>query len=332
MPLLRAVNYYKGPQSTHFDGTHFFNPWNPRQPSFQAFLRWKLTAAPKPWPEKVVHSLTDRPPLRVEGTQLRVSFVGHATVLIQTQGLNILTDPIWSDRASPFRWTKIKRICPPGIAFEHLPPIDLVLVSHNHYDHLNLETLQQLWQRDRPRILTPLGNDAIIQAYDPSIAVETLDWEQSLEIQQAMTAHLLPTQHWSARGLRDRDKALWGAFALKTPGGNIYFAGDTGYGQGEVFHHAKATCGPFRLALLPIGSYEPRWFMRYAHMNPREAVQAHLDLGRPYTIAIHFGTFRLADEGYDDPIKELTIEKASQQVADERFRALTIGDYWEIPS
>ena len=168
--------YYQGPKSDHFDGTKFFNPWSPFPLSFFDLLCWRLTAKPAPWPKHLENTMSDLPPDRVEGTELRVSFVGHDTVLIQTQGINILTDPIWSLRASPFSWAGPKRVCAPGIPFDKLPKIDLVLISHCHYDHLDLATIHKLWTRDKPRIITPLGNDTIIQLHNPAIHVETLDW------------------------------------------------------------------------------------------------------------------------------------------------------------
>ena len=171
--------YYQGPLSPHFDGSRFLNPWRNNPISFADLLRWKWSAKPKPWPKNVpIHPVTNLAP-RLEGEQLRVTFIGHSTVLIQTEGLNLLTDPVWSQRASPFNWYGPRRVAEPGIPLETLPPIDLILISHNHYDHLDLTTLQKLWKRHKPLIVTPLGNDTIIQAFDSSIAVKTFDWEGS---------------------------------------------------------------------------------------------------------------------------------------------------------
>jgi L-ascorbate metabolism protein UlaG (beta-lactamase superfamily) len=322
--------YYNGPKSDHFDGKHFFNPWNKRQNSWLALIRWRMTANPRPWPEHLVNEYSDVPPNSVQGPEIRVSFVGHATVLIQTQGVNILTDPIWSERAGPFNWLGPKRLTDPGISFEKLPKIDLVLISHNHYDHLDQNTIQKLWRRDKPLIVTPLGNDSIIHSNDSSIIVKTLDWGQSIKLNKEFEVYLEPAQHWSGRGFSDRDEALWGAFVIKTISGNIYFAGDTGYSDGETFRKAKAKFGRFRFAMLPIGSYEPRWFMRYGHMNPEEAVFAHQDLGRPYTLPMHFGTFRLSDESFHDPLKALDIAKRSHDI-DERIQVLKVGQVWQVP-
>lgn len=331
MSLFKITKYYSGPKSDHFDGIRFFNPWNPYKHSFWKVLYWKLTSSPRPWPDRLENTFSDIPPARVTGNALRVSFVGHSTVLIQTQGINILTDPTWSEWAAPFAWSRIRRVSEPGISFENLPKIDIVLISHNHYDHLHLETLQKLHRRDNPQFITPLGNDAIIHAYDSSIPIAVLDWGQSLGLTSNISVHLVPAQHWSARGLFDRRKALWGGFVIETDDGNIYFSGDTGYGKGEVFKHVKERFRRFRLAILPIGAYKPRFFMKDSHMNPADAIKAYHDLGLPHTMGVHYGTFRLADEGYDCPIKDLSYAKTTHNITQDRFRVLSIGEAWNVP-
>ena len=323
--------YYQGAKSDHFDGKRFFNPWNPKLPSPVDILRWKLSSTPKPWPKPFVSGLSDIPPKKIEGSQLRISLVGHSTVLIQTEGLNILTDPIWSLRASPFKYFGPKRVHPPGIRFEDLPKIDLILISHNHYDHLDLHTIHQLWLRDQCQILAPLGNDNIIQSRYPSIPVVTLDWYDFFAWGPALTFHLEPAQHWSARGIRDKNKALWGAFVIKSKSGNIYFAGDTGYGDGSLFRQSKERFGSFRLAMLPIGAYQPKWFMNYAHMSPEDAVLAFQDLGSPFAIAIHHQTFHLADEGFHEPKNALEHRLKELNCNANRFRCLPTGAFWFIP-
>ena len=200
--------------------------------------------------------------------------MGHASLLLQTAGLNILIDPVWSERVSPVSFAGPKRVNDPGIAFEALPPIDVVLVSHCHYDHLDVETLSRLAAAHRPRVITPLGNDTIMQAHDPAIRAEAYDWHQRIELGNDVAVTLVPTRHWSARGLTDRNKALWASFVIETPAGRIYHVADSGYGDGHHFRAARDRYGPFRLAILPIGAYEPRWFMRDQHMNPEEAVRA----------------------------------------------------------
>ncbi len=313
------------PLSDHYDGKRFHDPDGRGKRSFKAFLSWRRTRAPGSWPDWVENRHADRPPPRVDGDALRVAFVNHATFLIQTRGLNILTDPLWSERASPVRWAGPKRVRAPGIAFDDLPKIDLVLVSHGHYDHLDKPTLKRLWRRDRPRVLTPLGQDRAMRP----VPAEALDWGEGVALADGVRATLERAQHWSARGPFDANKALWGAFAIETPGGAIYFAGDTGYGP--HFQQAAAKYGGFRLALLPIGAYEPRWFMEFQHMTPDEAVKAHKDLRAARSLAFHHGTFQLADDGFDAPLIELAKAREMHQVAPDVFRALENGETWAVP-
>lgn len=322
--------YYRGPISDHFDGTHFSNLGKFEDKSRWDLLRWYLNRKRGLWPPFSPLPSTDTPPQRVDGDELRLSYVGHVTVLLQTRGLNILLDPVWSDRASPFTWIGPRRVHPPGIRFADLPPIDLVLITHNHYDHLDLATIKQLWQRDRPRILTPLGNDAIIKKGSPDIVVETRDWGEQVGIAPGVIVHFEPMHHWSARSLWDRNRALWAAFVLDTPGGPVYFVGDSGYGEGDNFRAAFRKHGPFRLAILPIGDYDPRWFMQDAHMNPAEAVRAWDDLGRPSTLPTHYNMFPLADTGYDQPLRDLDTAMREAGVPPGRIRPLQPGSFWDV--
>lgn len=328
--LAACTNYHVGKVSNHFDGTRFFDPEQRHPKSFWQFLKWQCTKKTITWPSRIAVKNYDTPPTRVYGDELRVVYVGHVTFLIQTQGLNILTDPVWSERASPVSFAGPKRVIDPGIRLEDLPPIDVIWISHNHYDHLDIATIQQLWQDHHPRIITPLGNDAVIHAYDKTIAVETYDWEESVTISDALTLHLSPMQHWSARGIFDRNKALWAALTIETKGGNIYFVGDSGYGKGRYFKRDKAKFGAFRLALLPMGAYEPRWFHEDMHMNPADMLQAHHDLGQPYTIPSHYDVFKLTDEGRGDAVAALQQAMEEQQIG-ERVKILQVGEVLEVP-
>src|ERR1051325_4647443 len=224
-------------------------------------LRWWREGGRAQWPEWAPSPYSDRPPARVASDDWRISFVGHASLRIQTAGLNILIDPVWSQRCSPVSFAGPKRVNDPGIPFDALPPIDVVLVSHCHYDHLDVETISRLAAAHRPRVIAPLGNDAIIKDYDPSVRTEAFDWHQRVTLGPNVAVTLIPTRHWSARGLTDRNKALWASFAFETPAGRIYHVADSGYGDGHHFRAARDQYGPFRLAILPIGAYEPRWFM-----------------------------------------------------------------------
>ncbi len=326
-----APVYYEGPVSDHFDGQQFYNPGQNNSKTFKDSLIWMLRRDRPAWPEYRELSAYDQPPERVNGRELRLAYVGHVSVLLQSHGLNILFDPVWSDRASPVTWAGPKRAHPPGIRFDELPPIDVVLLTHSHYDHMDIPFLRQLWERDRPRIIAPLGNDNVIQRKLPQVQVETYDWGGQARLNAELIVHLTPALHWSARSVWDRKKALWASFVLETPEGNLYLVGDTAYGNGDLFRQAARQYGPFRLALLPIGAYVPRWFMRDHHMNPHEAVQAHRLLGARYSIPVHYGTFPLADDRYDAPLKDLRLALQEQQVPAEQFRIMEPGTYWLVP-
>jgi L-ascorbate metabolism protein UlaG (beta-lactamase superfamily) len=301
-----ANAYYAGPVSDHFDGTEFFYPGAPKPKALGDLLRWQMLDPKAAWPVAVDVPRTDVPPRRMDGGGMRLSYVGHATFLLQTAGRNILFDPVWSERASPFSFVGPRRVTAPGIAFEALPPIDLVLVTHNHYDHLDIATLGRLWQRDRPRIVTPLGNDTIMRNAIPDLKAETVDWHQAVDFGGGLVVHAEPCQHWSARGLRDRRHALWAAFVIEGPAGRVLFIGDTGFGDGRTFRDIAARHPSLAMALLPIGAYEPRWFMSDQHMNPEEAVRAFHLLGAERAVGHHWGTFQLTAEGFEQPIADLT--------------------------
>ena len=272
--------YHRGPPSDHFDGKRFFNPGGDGPRGFADFLRWQLTKRAVVWPAIYDSPFSDTPPARVAEKDLRISLVGHATFLIQMGRHNILTDPVWSERASPVSFAGPRRHNPPGISFDHLPRIDLVLISHNHYDHLDLATIDALWMRDRPKIVAPLGNDTIIRAHNPEISVATMDWGERLEPASGLQVHAEQAHHWSARATTDRNHALWAAFVIRAAGKSLYFAGDTGFGGGRHFQSAAARHPNLDVALLPIGAYEPRWFMAPQHMNPADAVRAFRILPR----------------------------------------------------
>lgn len=321
---------HQGDISDHFDGRRFFDADTNHKQNFLSLLKWKFTSKSVPWPVHVDVIKYDKPPQRVLGDALRVSNVGHVTFLIQTQGLNILTDPVWSERSSPFSFAGPRRVIDPGIKFEDLPPVDIVWISHNHYDHLDIPTIKKLWKNHKPRIITPLGNDAIIHAHDRNIQVETYDWGDEIIISNAMKFHLTPMQHWSARGLFDKNKALWAALTIETKGGNIYFIGDSGYGRGRYFKKDKETFEDFRLALIPMGAYEPRWFMEYAHMNPDDMLKAYNDLGQPYTIPSHYDVFQLADEGWGEAKVQLEIAMKKQGIG-HKVKLLDVGEFYDVP-
>jgi L-ascorbate metabolism protein UlaG (beta-lactamase superfamily) len=326
--------YYAGPISDHFDGVRFFDPHGAPARSRRDLLRWfidrRWRATKAKWPVWAPSPYMDRPPGRLDGTAWRISYVGHASFLIQTAGLNILLDPVWSKRASPSRFVGPKRANDPGIAFADLPPIDVVLVSHGHYDHLDVRTLSRIAAAHPARVITPLGNDVIMRRFDPAIAAEAYDWGDRIDIGSGIAVTLVTSRHWSARNLSDRNMALWASFVIETPGGRIYFVADSGYGDGHYFRNARKHHGRFKLAILPIGAYEPRWFMRDHHMNPAEAVQALIDCGAEVGLAHHHGTFQLTDEPIDAPIFALADALNAAGISPDRFPALRPGQVWKL--
>jgi L-ascorbate metabolism protein UlaG (beta-lactamase superfamily) len=326
--------YYNGPATDHFDGERFFDPHGVPPRSRGDLLRWMAHrywgGSRAKWPAAAPSPFSDRPPQRVDGAACRVAYVGHASWLIQTAGLNMLLDPVWSERASPFRHVGPKRVNDPGIAFADLPPIDVVLVSHAHYDHLDLATLSRLAAVHRARVVTPLGNDAIMRIRDSAIAAKAYDWHDRVEIGADVAVTLVPTRHWSARNLSDRNMSLWASFVIEAPGGRIYLVADSGYGDGRHFRSARERHGPFRLAILPIGAYEPRWFMRDQHMNPAESVRAFVDCGAELALGHHYGTFQLTDEAIDAPLIALADALSDAAIPAARFKALRPGQVLQI--
>lgn len=333
-PRLLDRIYYRGPKSDHFDGERFHNPGE-RRPAEAGrpgspfrILRFILGMDRDPWPKSVPVTPTV-PPARVEGEAMRVTWIGHATVLVQSQGLNILTDPLWSDRASPFSFMGPKRVRAPGVAFDDLPAIDLVLLSHNHYDHLDRATLRRLWARDRPMIVTPLGNESILKG--DGIPAVAADWGEQVPVAPGVEVIVERVQHWGSRTGADRNRALWSGFTLLLPGGNLFFAGDTAMGDGSWIEEAAAH-GPHRLALIPIGAYRPRDLMRASHVDPLEAATIFARLGAAWGLAVHWGTFRLSAEAIDAPVEALAAELAEAGLAPGRFRAIEAGAAWMVPS
>ena len=321
---LRGGPGHRGPPSDHFDGEVFRNldPTASAGRSLGDFLRWQRSSRAAPWPAWVENSATPQLPSRLGPGELALTFINHITFLLQVPGLNLLTDPVYSERVSPVPWSGPKRVRAPGLAFDALPHIDVVLVSHNHYDHLDLGTLQRLERAHRPLVLTGLGNRAFLAEHGLA-HVREFDWWQGTS-HGAAAFTCTPAQHWSGRGLAGRNRTLWGGFMIEAGGRKVYFAGDSGYSR--HFREIRARFGEVDLALLPIGAYEPRWFMRDQHMDPEEAVRAHLDLGARTSVGTHYGCFQLTDEGIDEPLHALEAARRRHGVSTARFRALDTGE------
>ena len=317
---------------THFNGSRFSNLDYVPHRNMLEVLKWFLTRSKGEWPSYTEqNAIYDTPPLSVQNDDIRLSFIGHATVLIQTQGINILTDPHWSKKAGPFSLLGPHRVHPAGVKFEDLPKVDVVLISHNHYDHMDTATLQKLEQAFKPLFIVPRANEKYLENLIAKERIVTLDWWKGHLFKDCLIM-CVPVHHWSSRNGFDKNKALWGGFVIKTNQGSVFFAGDTAFADGKPFERIYKRCGPMRVALLPIGAYEPREIMQPAHMNPEDAVKAHLLLRADYSLAIHFELFaHLTDESYAQPRKDLaTALLQYKEVKDGSFRALHVGEHWLI--
>jgi L-ascorbate metabolism protein UlaG (beta-lactamase superfamily) len=309
----------------HFRNGRFFNPGAPPH-GFQQFLKWIAARKVGPWRTWIPSTPGPRPPVSIEGEAMHLTFINHSSVLLQTHRLNILTDPVWSERVSPVSFAGPRRHRAPGIRLEDLPPIHCILISHNHYDHLDVPTLRRLREAQSPAVFCPLGVAKLLRKAGFS-EIHELDWWQSLPF-GGIRLHCVPAQHFSSRTPFDRNRTLWCGWVLETAGGNTYFAADTGFG--DFFGAIRDRFAPIRLALLPIGSYEPEWFMGPIHMTPEEAVEAQSILQAAVVVPIHYGTFSLADDSETAPLDRL--RQALQHRSDaHRFWVVAEGEGRAIP-
>lgn len=351
-PFLDRI-YYTGPDSGHYDGERFFNPGGddtlrPPGGSRGNFLVRFITGSDgrPPWPDTVAvtqgFGAAEATPCpvtkprvaenwkrcvdKVDPTRMFVTWVGHATVLVQSDGINILTDPIYSERAGPFGIGP-GRVTKPGIAFDDLPKIDLVVVSHNHYDHMDLATLKKLWDRDKPMIVTSLGNDAVMKR--AGITAIARDWDTRIPVKPGIDVIVTRNHHWSSRWGVDRNRALWSSFVVTLPGGNVMFAGDTGFGNGQWPVEA-ARYGPIRLALIPIGAFrfQPGQMGIGSHIGPIDAAEVFVRSKARTGIGIHWGTFRLSYEAYLTPPKLLDAVNKCRNI--QGFGTVPLGKSTEI--
>ena len=337
-----AISPEKKPQiSDHFNGEYFVNPGSPSKTGERPkrgvlgyLLRQSMAGKVYPgWPEFVELPPGQPPAARVPKGTIRITYIGHATFLIQMDGLNILTDPVWANRSSPFSWLGPKRHSRPGLRLEDLPPIDAVLVSHNHYDHLDLAALLQLGKKGTACLLVPLGNSHLVR-HSGIPVVDELDWWQTARLSADVTVSLVQAQHFSSRTLWDRNRALWGGFVISGPSGNVYFAGDTGYGS--HFSDIARRFSPIRVAILPISPFQPKSSDKPSshrlrvHMRSRQAVKAHLDLAAQVSIAAHFQVFQLGPDGFDDAVQELASTLKQRDLKPDAFIALNPGQSHEF--
>jgi L-ascorbate metabolism protein UlaG (beta-lactamase superfamily) len=317
---------YRGPRTDHFDGRHFFNeePFEEQQPS--ELVRWQLSRHRGRWPDSAAIA-APAPPRRVGGGVLRVTMVNHATVLLQMDSLNILTDPVWSRSVGIEGQLGVRRHRPPGIAFDSLPPIDVVLLSHDHYDHMDIPSLLRLQRRYHPRIITGLGNPAYLASQGVQGA-EQLDWWQSATLKAGVRVTAVPARHWSGRSLTDRYERLWEGFVIEGARDTVYFAGDTGWGR--LYRELHARWSRFTLALLPVSPFRPRWYMARKHLSPDDAVRAAIATRSAMVIPIHWGTFELGDDGESEAVDTLRAAVAALPAACRpRLAVLRNGEHAE---
>jgi N-acyl-phosphatidylethanolamine-hydrolysing phospholipase D len=336
-----SVNPYFDPAKTHHTAQGFQNNYNAKvTKTLGDFARWQFERTrdglPKPPHTPTATTAPDlafiQANAKAKVMQPAMTWVGHATMLVQANGLNVLTDPVFSERASPVQFAGPKRAQPPGLALAQLPPIDVVLISHNHYDHLDKNTVVELSRRSQGATLfiVPLGVKSWF--LDVGITnVKELDWWEGVVV-KGVEFNFTPVQHWSARGLGDRSQTLWGGWAVFGTDMHWYFSGDTGYSQDFVdtqkrfaSRQTPAQGGGFDVALLAVGAYEPRWFMKEQHINPAEAVQIHLDLKAKRSVGVHWGTFALTDEPLDQPPKDLAAARQAANITDDDFFLMAIG-------
>ena len=292
--------------------------------SFREFLKWTFT---NKTPELIAIEISDEWKSLSKDSKNYLVWIGHATYLIQKDGLTILTDPVFSKRASPVRFAGPKRLIPPAIPIEKLPNIDVVTVSHNHYDHMDMKSLKKIYKLNPDALfLVPMGDKRRLERLGISNVSEFLWWED-VKVNDAKFT-FTPTQHWSARGLRDRNKSLWGGWFMQLNTESIYHAGDTGYSSD--FIETRKRLGSPGLSLIPMGAYAPRWFMKTHHVNPEEAVQISLDLGSKQSLAMHWGTFSLTDEDILEPPVLLKKALEEKNLDEEYFMTLKPGEVFNL--
>ncbi len=334
-PLLFALllascgsNPYYDPSKPHHTPDGFRNNYSHVERTISLAWRWEQF-----WQNRPLASATDPPPailkpdeefLRTNQAERTLTWIGHSTVLLQLGGVNVLIDPFFSKRASPLSFAGLTRKVPPALRLDRLPHIDVVLISHDHYDHLDLPAVKALYGQPGgpPRFIVPLGLKAELADEDITTVVE-LDWRDVTDY-RGLRVYLVPAQHQSGRGLWDANRTLWGGFVVEYRQFRFYFAGDTGYSRN--FADIAGRFGQIDLAALPIGGYEPRWMMEAMHMNPTDAVQAHRDLHTRYSVGIHWGAFEMAGEPLEEPPRALANALAASGISPQQFFVMKPGE------
>lgn len=315
--FLLSEKGYKGPATDHFDGKRFKNPSGKSANGFVDIYKYLTTRKPDKWIRNYETYVRDTPIQLPLQDEVIVTFVNHSSFLIQYQGINILVDPVWSERCSPVSFAGPKRMRPPGINFKDLPRIDLVLISHNHYDHLDKATIKKIIATHSPKFICPLGVDHTLTKWG-AVDIQAIDWYETVDC-DSLKITATPANHFTSRGTFDRDKTLWSGFVINYGTHRLYYAGDSGYS--DIFKHIGDRLGPMDLSLIPIGAYLPKWFMSPIHVSPIESVLIHQDVGSKQSIAMHFGTFPLADDGPQRPINELKENLAAHGIDENQFIA-----------
>lgn len=326
--FIGCSSFYAGPMSDHFDGSEFYNEERDDQ-SFGQTIKWLWEMDTVEWPEWIEDSIQPPPPAYIDENRIRITYINHATVLLQMDSINILTDPIWSDYAGPVSFMAAHRVRKPGLILDNLPPIDFILITHDHFDHLDFPTLEKLLEKHNPIILTGLGNSKRLKSLNYESIVELDWWNEYRNPAKQMDFIFVPAKHRSGRGLFDGNETLWGGFVIKGKKGKVLFFGDTAFG--DFLNAISNKYAGFDLVILPIGSYEKRWFMKNQHMNPDDAVLAHTLLKSGKSVGIHFGTFKEHPEQTIDA-HEIDLVSALEKynVSKDDFLILKFGEGKDI--
>ena len=323
---LLSTKAYKGPVSDHFNGRRFQNPSRKSAKGFASVFKYVRTRKPDKWVENYETFTRTEPVPQPDPAVIQYTFVNHSSFLIQHNGLNILTDPIWSKRCSPFQWGGPKRMRPPGLSFDALPNIDVVIITHNHYDHLDKNTIININKTHSPLYITSAGVGHYLKSIGCENIIE-LDWWQAHDV-NGTSFKAVPANHFSSRGTFDRNTSLWSGFVIRSDKKSMYYLGDSGYS--DIFKEIGKREGPFDLSFIPIGAYMPRWFMSPIHISPDESVLVHKDVQSKKSIAMHFGTFPLADDNPERSQQELMKALEKQDLSDQEFMIPDEGEVYTL--